>query len=149
LGTASALGVYRWLRQRRANVEDLRSFSGRVELAEVMASAPPAEAHEPVAVLPIRLWQDGALLFAANAPSDPDTRLGLLEREAGGSWQWLPLVGPDFPLSTYTQRGPLVAWTPHLADVAVKLDRKPDERPPRPARLRRLAPVVWALLLGL
>ena len=60
-------------------------------------------------VLPIRLWQEGALLFAATTPSDPDQHLGLLEQGAGGSWQWLPYVGADFPLQQYAQRGPVVA----------------------------------------
>src|SRR5262249_10189137 len=93
---------------------------------------------DPVPVLPIRLWEHGALLFAATNPSDPDHHLGLLEQETDGAWQWLPLVGADFPLQTYAQRGPLVAWTPHLAGVAVKLDRKPSEHVTVPVPRRRL-----------
>jgi hypothetical protein len=93
---------------------------------------------EPVPVLPIRLWQEGVLLFAATAPSDPDHRLGLLEQGAGAGWQWLPLVGADFPVQRYAQRGPVIAWTPHLAGVAVKLDRKPAEEPMRSLRNRRV-----------
>jgi hypothetical protein len=73
------------------------------------------------------LWQEGTLLFAATAPADPDHRLGLLEEGAGRAWQWLPLVGEDFPLARYAQRGPLVAWTPHLAGVAVRLGSKQPE----------------------
>src|SRR5205807_993934 len=96
-----------------------------------------APASDPVPVLPIRPWQEGALLFAATAPSDPDHRLGLLEQGAGGVWQWLPFVGADFPLQFYAQRGPLVAWTPHLAGVAVKLDHKPALGPV-PSRRRQV-----------
>src|SRR5262249_48530020 len=62
---------------------------------------------------------------------------------AGPSWQWLPLVGPDFPLQTYARRGPLIAWTPHLAGVALKLDPKtPDV--PRPTAVRR-SRLPWAI----
>src|SRR5581483_10743526 len=107
-------------------------------------------------VLPIRLWQEGALLFAATAPADPDHRLGLLDQGAGRAWQWLPLVGSDFPLSAYAQRGPLVAWTPHLAGVAVKVDRKPAEGAAGPAPWPRWAvalavalPALLALLVAL
>jgi hypothetical protein len=38
-----------------------------------------------------------------------DHRLPLLEQANGTSWQWLPLVGVDFPLHTYAQRSPLIA----------------------------------------
>jgi hypothetical protein len=87
------------------------------------------------------------LLFAATAPSDPDQRLGLLEQGAGGTWQWLPYVGADFPLQQYAQRGPVVAWTPHLAGVAVKLDHKPPEGPARPHRRRPTLGFGLAVLL--
>ncbi len=105
-------------------------------------------------MLPVRLWQEGALLFAASTPADPDHRLRLLEQAAGTSWQWLPLVGPDFPLQSYAQRGPLIAWTPHLAGVALKLERKSAEtpaiRPAHAARGLRMAVVFLLLsLLGL
>jgi hypothetical protein len=109
----------------------------------------------PVPVLPVRLWQEGAFLFAASTPSDPDHHLRLLEVGPGPGWQWLPLVGPDFPLAAYAQRGPLVAWTPHLAGVALKLDRKSTEVPriPTPKGRSRtawaLTALVVLLLLGL
>jgi hypothetical protein len=151
LDVPSALAVVRWLRQRRAETADLRSLGGQVLLADVLGTVPPAAApREPVPVLPIRLWQEGALLFAATTPSDPDQHLGLLEQGAGGSWQWLPYVGADFPLQQYAQRGPVVAWTPHLAGVAVKLDRKPAEGPPRlPSHQGPLSLVLALLLLAL
>jgi hypothetical protein len=153
LGVSSALAVYHWLRYRRAQSDDLHGLGGCFPLADVLAKNPPQAAPaEPVPVLPIRLWQEGALLFAATAPSDPNHRLGLLEQGAASAWQWLPLVGPDFPLQTYAQRGPLVAWTPHLAGVAVKLDRKPTEDlHALRARRRVLTGVLIAalLLLGL
>jgi hypothetical protein len=147
LDVPSALAVYRWLRQRRAAADDLHQLGGSFPLAEALAApASPEPPAEPVPVLPVRLWQDGALLFAASSPSGPDHHLRLLEQAAGASWQWLPLVGPDFPLQTYAARGPLVAWTPHLAGVALKLERKTAEVPlPRGAR-RRLA---WAVAVSL
>jgi hypothetical protein len=103
-----------------------------------------------VPILPIRLWQEGALLFAATAPTEPDHRIGMLEQGAGSKWQWLPLVGGDFPLPTYAQRGPLIAWTPHLAGVALKMDR-PSLDAPRPLgrEQRWAAPAIACALLAL
>jgi hypothetical protein len=104
-----------------------------------------------VPVLPVRLWQDGAFLFAAGTPAEPDHHLRLLDLAGTASWQWLPLVGPDFPLATYAQRGPLIAWAPHTAGVAVKLERKEAAQgaPPARRRPRRLAllPALLVLLL--
>jgi hypothetical protein len=154
LDVPAALALYQWLGQRRAAADDLHQLGGRFSLGDVLPTVPaPLPRADPVPVLPVRLWQDGALLFAASAPSDPDHHLGLLEQGAGTSWQWLPLVGPDFPLQTYAQRGPLVAWTPHLAGVALKVDRKAEPALPHPAlrsRSRGVAVAVLAtLLLGL
>jgi hypothetical protein len=98
--------------------------------------------------VPIRLWQEGVFLFAASSPCDPDLRLGLLP-QAEGNWQWLPLCGADFPLQTYAQRGPLVAWTPRLSDVAVKLESKSAEAPAAPARHRGPSAAALAVLLVL
>jgi len=140
LGVSSALAIYHWLVQRRGSgTDDLRSFAGSHALADIVAAAPaqPA-AHDPLPVLPIRMWQEGALLFAATAPSEPDRRLGLLSEGTASTWQWLPLVGADFPVAKYAQRGPLVAWTPHLAGVALKL----DGRGPAPAPARAM-PGFW------
>ncbi|HEV3260934.1 MAG TPA: hypothetical protein VG013_29045 [Gemmataceae bacterium] len=132
LGVPSALAVYRWLKKRRADTEDLHCLGGHHALADVLSAVPPRPPpDDPVPVLPIRLWQEGALLFAATAPTDPDHRLGLLEQGVTATWQWIPLVGADFPLQSYAQWGPVVAWTPHLAGVAVKLERKPAEGPVR------------------
>ncbi len=148
LDVASALAVYRWLQGRRAQSDDLHGLGGHVALADVLAVVPPAPAPaDPVPVLPIRLWQEGALLFAATAPSDPDHRLGLLEQGAGRAWQWLPLVGADFPLATYAQRGPLVAWTPHLTGVAVKVDRPQPPEAPRASRRLGLLVACFAVQL--
>jgi hypothetical protein len=149
LDVRSALGVYRWLQTRRAEAENLHALGGQFRLADVLAGLPEAPAPtDPVPVLPIRLWQEGALLFAATAPSDSDHRLGLLEQGAGHAWQWLPLVGPDFPLAAYAQRGPLVAWTPHLAGVAVKVDHKHPAEAPHAARRSQLVTVALVLVLG-
>jgi hypothetical protein len=158
LDVGSALSIYRWLGQRRAAVDDLHQLGGPFSLAEIVAAQTGETlvlpSSDPIPVLPVRLWQEGALLFAASTPSDPDHRLRLLEQAAGSSWQWLPLVGPDFPLHTYAQRGPVIAWTPHLAGVALKLDRKSAEtpalQPPRSGRGMRLAATgLLLLLLGL
>jgi hypothetical protein len=151
LDVRSALAIYSWLHKRRAAAEDLHQLGGSFSLADVLATAaPPPPAADPLPVLPVRLWQEGALLFAASTPADPDHRLRLLEQGAGASWQWLPLVGPDFPLPTYAQRGPVIAWTPHFAGVALKLDHRADTpAAPRTSRLsRRRGVAVW-LLLGL
>lgn len=143
LGVPTALAVYQGLRQRRAETEDLQTLGRHYLLSELVSAAPALPGRgDPLPILPIRLWEHGALLFAATSPSDPDHHLGLLEQGAGGAWQWLPFVGADFPLLTYGQRGPLVAWTPHLAGVAVKLDRKPTEDLTGPARPRRLLPIL-------
>jgi hypothetical protein len=150
LGVSTALAIYRWLGQRRAATDDLRTLGGHFALTDIVATVPALlTGGEPVPVLPIRLWDHGALLFAATSPSDPDHYLGLLEQGAGGAWQWLPLVGSDFPLPTFAQRGPLVAWTPHLAGVALKLDRQPLETPTVPSGRRRplLAALGMAIVL--
>jgi hypothetical protein len=124
----TALTVYEGLKRQRAGVEDLHAFGKRLTLGGLTAGVQPKPAPaDPLPVLPVRLWQDGAFLFAAGAPSDPDHHLRLLEQNSGQLWQWLPLVGPDFPLASYAQRGPLIAWTPHLAGVALKIDRKSPE----------------------
>jgi hypothetical protein len=150
-GVPAALAVSRWLRRRRAETEDLRRLGERWPLADLVANAPaPPAAGTAVSVLPIRLWQDDVLLFAATGPQEPDQRLGLLEQAAGGRWQWLPLVGSDFPLRDYAQRGPLIAWTPHLAGVALKVDRALAGGPARLGRAyRALAAVLTLVLLSL
>jgi hypothetical protein len=153
---AQALALYHHFRQRRQETDDLHRLGDCPNVEEILIKQPaqPLPA-EPVPVLPIRLWQDGALLFAATGPADPDHNLRLLEEGAGDSWQWLPFIGVDFPLQTIAQRGPAIAWTPHLSGVALKLDRKPVERalsggPPRlqPAGvLKVLAGVLLVALL--
>jgi hypothetical protein len=150
LEVPAARRIYEWLKKRRGDNEDPRRLGGVFSLDDILAAAPalPAAAPaDPTPVLPVRLWQEGALLFAATTPSDPDHRLNLLEQEASSHWQWLPLVGDDLLLQTYAQRGPLVAWTPHLSGVAVKLDRKHPEAPPRLTAGRRLLSGVALLLV--
>jgi hypothetical protein len=162
LGVQPALALYRWLGQRRAGEDDMHRLGGTFHLADVLAAAPAEETVRPeglvgpVPVLPVRLWQDGVLLFAAAAPAEPDHHLRLLEQAGTAHWQWLPLAGPDFPFATFAQRGPLVAWTPHLAGVAVRLDRGqaiPTILPSRRARRGRylasfLTLIIVALLAG-
>jgi hypothetical protein len=179
LSVPTALTVYRWLQQRRAQTDELRALGGRFSLEDILSTVPPggegarrnserantgvgqgatspplpvspspARSYSPLPVLPIRIWQEGALLFAATAPSDPDHRLGLLEQGPAENWQWLPLIGEDFPVQSFAQRGPVVAWTPHLAGVAVKLDRKPEDRPASfGGRTRALAGILAVLLV--
>jgi hypothetical protein len=155
LDVPAALSIYHWLSQRREAVNDLHQLGDRFSVAEILAAvAPPPPNSDPIPVLPVRLWQEGALLFAASTPAEPDHRLPLLEQAADASWQWLPLVGADFPLYTYAQRGPLLAWTPHLAGVALKLDRKSTETPVvHPHRknrgLRLAAGALSLILIGL
>jgi hypothetical protein len=148
----TALSIYHWLCQRRAAVDDLHQLGGRFSTSEIHAAVAPSPPNaDPIPVLPVRLWQEGALLFAASTPTEPDRSLRLLEQASGTSWQWLPLVGADFPLHSYAPRGPLIAWTPHLAGVAIKLDRKSSEtaaaRPARTGRRARLLAVCLTLLL--
>jgi hypothetical protein len=146
LGVASALAIYEWLKQQRARGDDLHRLSAVHSLGEVLATVPPqTPANEPLPVLPIRLWQEGTLLFAATAPSDPDRRLGLLQQGNVCNWQWLPLVSGDFPLGSYAQRGPLIAWTPHLSGVALKLDSRTAHLSAE--QLRRLGVLMGAAIL--
>jgi hypothetical protein len=146
LGVAAALGLYRWLRERRAAAEALRALGGSHALGEVLTAAPSRPSPEPPPTPPIHLCQEDVLLLAATSPSDPDSRLGLLVHDAGGRWQWLPLCGADFPLQSYARRGPLVAWVPYLSSPPVKLDRKPAEEPPRSVPHRRGPALVLAVL---
>jgi hypothetical protein len=150
LSVPSALAVYRWLRQRRDQTKDLRRLDGLYSLDEIIAHASDqATPGEAPPLLPVRLWQEGTLLFAAMTPTDPDDRLVLLERGAGSAWQWLPLVGSDFPLPTYAERGPLIAWSPPLAGGPPKRDPRPSEATARSSKGRRRirAALVWGLLI--
>jgi hypothetical protein len=152
MGVAAALALYQGLKQQRSANGNLHFFDRRFTLVELTAGVEATTPRsDPVPVLPVRLWQDGAFLFAAAAPSDPDHHLRLLEQNAGQAWQWLPLVGPDFPLAAYAQRGPLIAWTPHLAGVALKIDRKGPEttRPgvALPSRRPLIATATIAIIL--
>jgi hypothetical protein len=142
-----AQAIYLWLKQQNA-INDPTAFAGDYDLTDVLAQAPsPPPSGDPVPVLPIKLGQEGALLFAAPTPTEPDLRLGMLDQSSGGHWQWLPLVGGDFPLATYSARGPLIAWTPYLSGVAVKLDHRPPTMPAQAPASRRLGPVVVAVCL--
>lgn len=109
LGVPSALAIYRWLSARRTAHDDLRPLALTARLADVLAVS-PAESGRHDARLPVRLWQEGAILFAANQPTDPDRHLAFLQGSDLSDWQWLPFILDDFPLSEYARRGPLVAW---------------------------------------
>jgi hypothetical protein len=113
------LSIDRWLRTRRASTDDLRSLGGEFRLAEVLVrEAPSSQMARGLPDLPARLWQDGAILFGATFPGDPDHHLDLLDLSRNASWQWLPLVGTDFPLQHYARLGPLVAWTVLLPEAS-------------------------------
>jgi hypothetical protein len=145
MSVSTALATYHWLRQRRDKTDDLRTFGARFGLADIPAlDAPPLANAAPLPLLPIRLWQDGGLVFAATSPADPDYHLALLEQEHAPNWQWLPLVGPDFPIQMFLQRGPLVGWTPHLIPVAMQVERHSTPTGVRPAMYRN----GWAAALG-
>jgi hypothetical protein len=106
LDVRSALSVYSWLQKRRASAEDLHHLGGAFALADILATAaPPAPAADPLPVLPVRAWQEGALLFAASTPADPDHRLRLLEQGAG-AW------GPAPPGSGCRWSAPTSPWPP-------------------------------------
>jgi hypothetical protein len=149
LSAGKATAIYNWLRKRRGAATDLHSLGGEERLSAVaIAVSEQSSSTDPVPVLPIRLWQEGALLFAATTPTEPDHRIGMLEQNAGNNWQWLPLVGSDFPLQTYAQRGPLIAWTPHLSGVALKVDRTSVDAPRPKHRMQRwAAPAIAGILL--
>src|SRR5262245_27576621 len=97
LSVPAALSLYHWLRRRRAEAGDPRTLGGSYPLDKALTEAPPCPPPESAPVLPVHLWQEGIFLFAATSPSDPDNRLGLLARDVGCAWQWLPLCGADFP----------------------------------------------------
>lgn len=140
----SALALYRWLRQRQ--VDDLRNLGASLSMEEVRASAPPAEtAGEPSPVLPVRLVQPRALLLTAMSPTEPDRHLGLLDG-CGPGWQWLPLVGSDYPLPEVVQRGTLIAWTPSTASPVLPLSQ-PAPQPVVRSPLLKWGPAFAALLL--
>jgi hypothetical protein len=141
LDPASALKVYGWLRRRRAETADLRQLGGGHTLADVLAGTGPERQRGPApAMAALPAWGAcGTLLFPAWSPLAPDAAVGLLEQATTPDWQWLPLCGADFPVTTYACRGPLVAWTPHLIDVAVSVQPPTAVAPVRTPRLR------WAL----
>jgi hypothetical protein len=148
LGAPSALAVYRWLRQRRAATDDLRRFAGRYALAEILAAVPVTrECGNGPLLSPARLGEPGTWLFAARQPQEPDTQLTLLEAGTGPTWQWLPFVGPDFPLETFAQHGPLIAWTPHAVGPNVRVVGHKEASQLRIARQRRLLQLVVGLIL--
>jgi hypothetical protein len=148
LDPSKALMVYSWLRRQRAQAEDLRQLGEQHGLGKVLTEPLDSGGPHQAAALPVRAWQAGTLLFSASSATAPDDALGLLSQVTTADWQWLPLCGPDFPLESYSERGPLVAWTPHLIDVAVRLGAP---TPPRPVATswKRWAVLVPALVLAL
>jgi hypothetical protein len=140
LTVAQARTIAHWLGQRRAASDELDAFDGTAPLADVLATPTPQVPEAAVHALPFRPGPRGAWLLSATGPNDPDRHLCWLEQCAERHWQWLPLIGEDDWLADQAQRGPLFAWTPNLALVAVKADT-PTERtaPPADPLLVRLA----------
>jgi hypothetical protein len=120
LDVATARRIYEWLKKRRTQKDDLRQLGGTVTLAEVLAAAPAAPSAARDQMLPVRVWREGVLLCTANSPASPDQRLQLLEQNAGEGWQWLPLINPE-EIQEYARRGPVVAWTPRVPGLALRL----------------------------
>lgn len=124
LAAAEAVRLYHGLRGRRGSGATMPDLPATVRVGDLLRpDAPPAS--EPLPILPVRVWQAGSILFVASSPSDPDAHLRLLDQATSPQWQWLPLVGPEFPLAVQARRGPLLAWTPYQTGVAVQLDPDP------------------------
>src|SRR5262249_51338242 len=89
LSAGQATAIYHWWRKRRSAATDLHSLGGAEPLSAIPTSVmEQPSSTDPVPVLPIRLWQEGALLFAATTPTEPDHRIGMLKQNAGSTWQW-------------------------------------------------------------
>lgn len=149
LAVTQAIQFYRGLRVLRGSTPAMPTFSSAIWVADLSTRETGHSEREPFPVLPIRLWQSGPMLFVAGSPSDPDQHLRLLDQATSSQWQWLPLVGPDFPLSAYSRRGPLMAWTPYQTGVAVQLDAESPSAGIFPETLPPWYPWVQLGLLGL
>jgi hypothetical protein len=149
LAAAQAVQLYRGLVAKRGTGDTMPAFPPSVLVHDLQTTAAPPSSREPLPVLPVRLWQTGPMLFVASNPSDPDLYLRLLDQATSSQWQWLPLVGTDFPISTYARRGPLLAWTPHQTGVAIQLDPDPAPLSPEVEKWRAWLPWIQLGLLGL
>lgn len=111
LGVPSALALYRWLKQRRGETDDLRTFGGYFDLAEILTQVPPQPLGvEPQAAPEPCAAPEGVRLFTIATPADREQQFALLADDHAGNWQWLALVGSEFPLAEYAARGPVIAW---------------------------------------
>jgi hypothetical protein len=142
LDGASALAVYHRLRRCRKPADILHAFGGSLSVNDLAASA------QHPSTPPNRFWREGRLLFAATAPDDPDAHLGLLEQETGTEWQWLPLIGGDFPLETYARRGSIVAWTMHATGHALHHETAAASTRQRAQGRRRMIALVLGTVLA-
>jgi hypothetical protein len=149
LSAAQAVQLYRGLVAKRGDGHAMPAFPPALLVHDLQAAASPPPTLEPLPILPVRLWQAGPMLFVAGSPSDPDQHLRLLDQASSSQWQWLPLVGPDFPFATYAKRGPLLAWTPHQTGVAIQLDADPPAPPPEEPAWPHWLPWAQLGLLGL
>lgn len=142
LDVTSALRIYRWLCARRETTDDVQQLGRSATLEQMLAEAPSEAAPPPLAVLPVRPAQDGCLIFGAAMPEAPDQHLNLLTGTTSKQWQWLPLCPGDFPFRSYAERGPLIAWTLNLVELALHLEKKSA-----PAAVRSSARRNWPALL--
>ncbi len=127
LSVTATLAIYQWLRGRCAAMDAVSHFTGKFDLVEVLAElAAPPPIGDLVPVLPIRMWQEGAPAFRSHDGSRSRSSLGAAGTQHQSSLAMAAVYRRvDFPLATYTQRGPIVAWTPHLTGVALKFDHPP------------------------
>lgn len=146
IGLDPARRVARWLRQRRQLKPDLRTWA-TIEWLSALEQDATLDDRTPA---PTPRWQppwrEGALILAATSPDDPDRRFERLEVADDAGWQWLPFIGPDFPLTTYADRGSLVAWMPFAPAANVPVGRSAAQER-RKARRRRLQAVLGGGLL--
>lgn len=129
LSAQQAVQLYHGLREQRGTSQQLPTLPATIRVGDLVPRHPPAATLDPLPVLPVRVWQSGPMLFVASSPADPDQHLRLLDQASTSQWQWLSLVGPDFPLSLYARRGPLLAWTPYQTGIAVQLDQNSNPTP--------------------
>lgn len=115
LGVSSTWAVREWLIRRRETVLELTEVAPNILLADALAYLPPESSKSAPP------WLGDVVVWSASAPEDVDRGLSFLHPQAPANWQILPLVNADFPLAEFAQRGPVVAWTPHLRGIAWSL----------------------------
>jgi hypothetical protein len=111
LGCSSALAIDQSLRIRRHRLTGLRDMESVIDLAELLESNTPLVERSMPADF-VYQKDSKTSVFAATTAWSPDLGLGILQEFGVDNWQWLPLIGADFPLETYAARGHVFAWIP-------------------------------------